>query len=270
MTAPTVIRVTALFEYPVKSCRRVRTSKAKIDRFGFSRDRRWMIVDAKGVFLTQRELPRMALIRPDFKAEKLFLDAPGKPRIAIPRPDAGGHRFAVVWDDKVAVADVGDAAARWLTEFLEFDVRLVAMTPDHARAVDADYAIGDNYTSLADGFPFLLICEESLIDLNTRLAAPLPINRFRPNIVVRGCEPYAEDHWRRIRIGRCELAVVKPCGRCAITTIDQETGERKGREPLRALGRYRSRFGEVVFGQNLIHLNPGFGISVGDVVQVLE
>jgi len=270
MTSRPAIRVTALYEYPVKSCRRVKSSQVKIDRFGFSRDRRWMIVDEKGVFLTQRELPRLALIRPVFKEQQLLLDAPGKPRLVVPRADAGARGKAVIWNDKVPVVDAGEQAARWLTEFLEFDTRLVAMGQDHARAVDPDYAIGDNHTSLTDGYPFLLISEDSLIDLNTRLASPLPMNRFRPNIVVAGCEAYAEDRWRRIRIGRCEFAVVKACARCAITTTDQETGERKGREPLRALGRYRRRFGGIVFGQNLIHVNPGFGIRVDDGVQILE
>jgi uncharacterized protein YcbX len=271
MAPPLSLQVSALFEYPVKSCRRLRTSSAKVDRFGFSRDRRWMIVDTKGVFLTQRELPRLALVRPDFKADQLVIDAPGMPRLRVPNshPETP-RRPAVVWNDRIHALDAGDEAARWLTEFLEFDARLYAMSPGHARPVDPDYAIGDNYTSFADGFPFHLISEESLVDLNTRLATPVSMNRFRPNIVVAGCEPYAEDTWRRIRIGRCEFSVVKACGRCAITTTDQETGERRGREPLRALSRYRRVFDEILFGQNLVHVNPGFTISVGDPVRILE
>ncbi len=264
------VRVSALYEYPVKSCGRIRVKKAAVDRFGFSRDRRWMLVDENGVFVTQREIPRMALIRPSFRDQQLMLEAPAMPRLNVPAGASGAPRTAIVWRDSVSVLDLGDDSARWATTFLQRSVRLVTIAPDFHRPVDPDYAIGDDYTSLADGFPFLIISEASLMDLNTRIATPLPMNRFRPNIVVSGCAPYAEDRWRRFRIGRCEFVTAKACGRCVITTTDQETGTRRGKEPLRALGRYRKQYNQVIFGQNLIHLNPGFSVSVGAELEILE
>jgi uncharacterized protein YcbX len=140
---------------------------------------------------------------------------------------------------------------------------------DHARRVNPEFFPAGAYTAFSDGYPLLLLSEASLEDLNARLPEPLPMDRFRPNLVVRGCAPYAEDGWRRIRIGAIELAVVKPCDRCVVTTIDQATGERSGTEPLRTLAGYRNTERGVLFGQNVVHLGQG-SIEVGAEVEVLE
>jgi uncharacterized protein YcbX len=137
------------------------------------------------------------------------------------------------------------------------------------RRLDLDYARPQDQTGFADGFPFLLISEASLADLNRRIGRTLPMQRFRPNLVVRGCAPYAEDHWRRIRIGGVGFRLVKPCSRCIIPSIDPATGERDGSEPLATLSRYRQTGNKVYFGQNLIHDGPG-RLAVGDRVVVLE
>jgi hypothetical protein len=160
---------------------------------------------------------------------------------------------------------------RWFSDILELDCRLVEIAPDAFRAVDANFAVSDDdEVSFADGFPYLLIGASSLADLNTRLATPVPMNRFRPNIVMSGADAFAEDEWRRIRIGETTFHVVKPCARCVLTTVDQVSGEKTGAEPLRTLATYRTVNGKVMFGQNLIAENVGDEIRVGDRVTVLE
>jgi hypothetical protein len=172
-----------------------------------------------------------------------------------------------VWDDSVVASDQGDAAATLLSDHLGQPCRLVRV--DEARIADQAYAAPGTVVGFADGFPLLLITDASLGALNGRLPMPLPIDRFRPNLVVSGAEPFAEDGWRRIRIGDIELDVVKPCARCTITTVDQATGRRDGAEPLRALGTFRRGRRGVLFGQNLVHRSQGL-LRVGDPVEVLE
>jgi uncharacterized protein YcbX len=169
-----------------------------------------------------------------------------------------------VWDDTCSATWLGQKAAEWFSEFLGMACSLVHMASDTVRPADPALAPGGTRVSFADGFPFLLISEASLADLNRRLAEPLPMNRFRPNLVVAGGEPYQEDSWTRIEIGGIGLQVVKPCGRCLVTTTDQITGER-GKEPLRTLATYRKRDGEVMFGQNVLHEAPGH-LRIGDPV----
>jgi MOSC domain-containing protein len=173
-----------------------------------------------------------------------------------------------VWADEVAAVDAGEGAARWLGRLLRQDCRLVFMPPQTRRPVDPHYARRGETVSFADGFPLLLVSEASLAALNARLAQPVPMNRFRPNLVVAGCEAFAEDRWRRIRIGALELDVVKPCSRCAIPAIDQATGQRDP-EINRALAAFRRFEGQILFGQNLLHAGPG-ALRRGDPVEVLE
>jgi len=273
-TAPAAdIAVTALHVYPVKSCAGVALARAEVGPRGIRQDREYMVVEAAtGAFLTPRELPRMALIRPALADGRLRLEAPGMPPIGVaPVPDGEGEaREVVVWKDACRAVDQGDEVAAWLGEFLGIDCRLVRMADDHVRRVDPAYATGErDQVGFADGYPFLLISEESLADLNGRLAEPLPMNRFRPNLVVAGGgAPFLEDGWRRVRIGGLGFAVVKPCARCAITTTDQATGAR-GKEPLRTLATFRRGERGVLFGQNLIHDGEG-EIAVGDRVTVLD
>lgn len=262
-------RVSALNWYPVKSCRGSSLSEAVIGARGIVGDRSFMLVDDDGRFLSQREHARMSLIEPRLDDDTLSLLAPGHYPISIPVLAHGVRREVTVWRDRCEAIDQGDAAAEWASSFLSTHCRIVRIADDAVRTVDRDFAVDDgDQVGFADGYPFLLTTEESLADLNDRMAEALPMNRFRPNIVLSGVEPFAEDDWRRIRIGEIVFAVVKPCARCAITTTDQATAVR-GKEPLRTLATYRQVPGRgVMFGQNLIHQSTGV-IRVGDPVELI-
>jgi uncharacterized protein YcbX len=174
-----------------------------------------------------------------------------------------------VWGDECKAIPASPAAHEWMSQYLGMDCRVVYMPEDSIRLVNPKYAIAPtDHVSFADGFPFLLISQASLDDLNQRLETPLPMNRFRPNFVVSGCTSFAEDTWKRIRIGTMEFHLVKPCARCIVTTVDQQTADR-GQEPLRTLAQYRMQDGKILFGQNLVAVGVG-QVSVGDAVEVLE
>lgn len=253
--------------YPIKSARGIRVEEARVGRCGFEFDRQWMLIDHDGEYLTQRQFPRMALLEPNLTGDLLTIGAPGMERLSVPlAADAQPSREVRIWGDRCAATPVGPTADEWLSTVLETACSLVRFPETTFRRVDPTYSNPDDQVGFADGFPFLLLSEASLADLNTRLEDPLPMNRFRPNLVVGGCAPYAEDSWKEIRIGGVGFRVVKPCARCSITTVDQATG-RVGKEPLRTLARYRRVAGKVMFGQNLIHNGRGL-IRMGDVVAV--
>lgn len=261
------MELTGIFIYPVKSCAGISVSATDIDRFGPRGDRRWMVVNERGRFLSQRELSRMALLRVTPRPEGLEL-VQGESAIAVPVPAADSPRREVrVWDDRVAAQDAGDEAAAWLSGYLGSNCRLVYMPEDTLRRVDGAYACEGETVSFADGFPLLLISQASLDELNRRLPAPVPMNRFRPNLVVSGCGPFDEDGWRRIRIGEMAFDVAKACSRCVIPSIVQESGERDP-DINRALAAFRRVDGQILFGQNLLYQQTG-SLRVGDSVEVL-
>ena len=262
------VEVSALYYYPIKSCRGIAVGEAQLDARGIAGDRTYMVIDEDGGFLTQRELPRMALIEPRPTSHGLAVDAPGMSTLVVEVEGAEPQRSVTIWDDRCSAIDLGPEPAEWLSEFLATPCRLVRFPPDEKRPVDPTFALqSTDQVGFSDGFPLLLTSESSLADLNARMATPLPMNRFRPNVVVRGAEPYAEDSWSRIRVGQIAMAVVKPCARCPITTTDQLTAVR-AKEPLRTLATYRHVHGKgVMFGQNVIHADTGT-IRVGDVVVV--
>lgn len=260
--------LSGLYRYPVKSLRGEALDALELGARGPALDRHWMVVDSEGRFLTQRQQPRMALVATRIDpAGGLHLAAAGMPEIAVAH--AAAERTTVtVWGDTLQAAPVDPAADAWLSRFLGQPCRLVAFAAEARRPVDPAYAAAQDQVGFADGFPLLLIAQASLDDLNARLQQALPMRRFRPNLVVSGCAPYAEDGWRRIRIGDLTLRVVKPCSRCVIPTIDPDTGER-GAEPMRTLLGYRQRDNKVWFGQNLIH--DGLGrLALGMPVEVIE
>lgn len=267
MIGPAVSR---LFVYPIKSLGGMELEAAEVEARGFRHDRRWMLVDEGGVFLSQRRLQRMALARAGIEGERLVVEAPGMPPLELPlRPEPGGGAVQVsVLGDEVEAVTCGGEADRWFARFLGAPCRLVHMPDETERAVDPRYAAAGDRVGFADGFPFLVLSEASLDDLNARLPEPVPVDRFRPSIVVGGCEPYAEDRWRRVIVGGVGFRVVKPCSRCAITTVDQESGE-GGKEPLRTLATYRKAGGEVFFGQNAIPDGTG-PLRAGDFVEVVS
>ena len=264
--APSTVTLSGLYVYPIKSCAGISFQSADLSATGLRHDRRWMLVDETGEFMSQRTHPRMALISVRFVPDGMIVSAPDMHELEIPLcPQAGDSMDVRVWGDTNRGVLVSEEANRWFTQFLEFPCRLVRKPDDDLRLVDSSFAESGDQVGFADGFAFLLISEASLGDLNGRLEDPLPMNRFRPNFVIRGCGPYAEDGWSRLRIGGVSFRVAEPCPRCAITTVDQRTGAR-GKEPLRTLATYRRSEGEVFFGRNLIHDALGT-VRVGDPVE---
>jgi uncharacterized protein len=253
-----MITVSSLIYYPIKACRGFEVSSAQVERRGFEHDRRMMVVTPEGDHLTQREYPRLAWVTPTLKDDTLTLSAPGFDSLQLMIRKTGTTQSVNIWQSKgVRAIDQGEEAAGWFSDWLGASVRLVHIAEGIQRKVNEEYAVHeDDHTGFADGYPILLISEASLQDLNTRLATPVPMNRFRPNLVVSGCEPYAEDTWNKIKIGDVELAVVKPCPRCVVTTIDKATLE-QSKEPLKTLSKYRRHELGAIFGQNVIPLHTG-------------
>ena len=262
----------SLYRYPLKSGSAEPLERGRCDELGLVGDRRWMVVDAaSGKFLTQRVLPRMALLGARLAQDgALLLDAPGMDALRVPVPADDALRGVVIWRESLQAPDAGEAAADWLTRMLARPCRLVYLPVARGIQIDPDYARPGERTGFTDGFPFLLIGQGSLDDLSARVGALLDERRFRPNLVIAGAAAYAEDGWRRIRIGDLQFRVVKPCSRCIIPTIDPRTSERSPtQEPLATLMSYRKREGGVFFGQNLIAegtgvLEPGMSVELLD------
>lgn len=235
---------------------------------GFAADRRWMIVDAHGKFVTQRELPQLALVDVALETDQLRLSAPGQPELVLPLEHERGEPVTVeVWRDQ-ALGMAHALGSVWFSNYLAGPHQLVYMPEHHQRAVNPARAQPGDIVAFADAYPFLVISEASLADLNARLEVPVVMERFRPNIVVSGSEPFAEDDYARVKIGQIAFRGVKRCERCVVTTIDPSTGER-GKEPLRTLAKYRTQDQKVWFGMNLIHDGVG-SLRVGDSVSQLE
>lgn len=254
--------------YPVKSCRGLSLSESKIGLTGFLHDREWLVVNQSGQFVTQRQIPKMALIKPIILPSGVKLEAPGLKPIEVPIIEGVSGRVEI-WESVCQAVDQGPAISHWLSQFLGQESHLVRMAPDFKRKVKEKYQVtGEEVVDFADGFPFLLISQSSLDDLNSKLKNPVPMNRFRPNLVVEGGNPFQEDGWKKVKVGGVLFRVAKPCARCEITTVDQDTGE-KGIEPLETLGLYRTAAKGVMFGQNLIAESLGT-VKVGDPVEVVE
>jgi uncharacterized protein len=251
--------------YPIKSAKGISLSSAKLDARGLEFDRRWMVVDEQGHFLTQRTIPKMAVIGVSLQSDHLSVRARGTQDLMIPLESLSTKAVHVqIWSDALEALDVGDEAASWFTEVLGLNCRLVQMPREGIRSVNPHYAPPNTPVSFADAYPVLLISTASLADLNARLSEPVPMNRFRPNIVIDGSGAYEEDSWKSVRVGSVLFSVVKPCSRCTVPTVNQDTGE-SGKEPLRTLSTYRVRDSNIYFGQNLIHENRGI-LNVGDPV----
>jgi uncharacterized protein YcbX len=263
------VHLSGLFIYPIKACGGISLEHADVVERGLAFDRRYMLVDRTGTFVTQREVSKLALTTVALDGQNLVVSAPGAQDLAVPRelsPSAGGERLTYqVWQD--FGSGLGHAeGSRWFSEFLNDEVRLVFMPEAERRAVNPKRARAGDIVSFADGYPLLLISEASLADLNQRLEAPLEMRRFRPNLVISGCEPYAEDGFSELQIGAVRFRGVKRCDRCVVTTIDPRTGA-KSKEPLRTLSHYRLEDGKVWFGMNLIHDGSGT-LRLGDAVMV--
>lgn len=269
-----MMHLSGLYRYPLKSAQGEVLGSAYVDALGVQGDRRWMLVDqSTGRFLSQRLLTQMTQLQALWQGhDYLRLNVPGQPELLVPLPDANSAlRTVTIWKDTLDVPDAGDAAAQWLSNWLGRPCRLVHVPAARARQVDTDYAQAGDKVAFADGFPLLLIGQASLDDLSARIGRPQSMLQFRPNLVVAGGEPYAEDSWRHIRIGTVEFRVAKGCGRCIMTTVNPQTGERSAdREPLTTLRTYRhGEDGQIYFGQNLIACGAG-QLDLSMPVEVLE
>ena len=272
-------RVSSLFLYPVKSLRGYAVPTAEIDALGFVGDRRFLIVDATGKFMTQRTAPRMACIDAKLADGTLMLSAEGAGGISVgtkPEPEAPLRTVSVWKSEGLLAEDCGDTVSAWLSDFLGQACHLVRIGSRFSRPILKPSARPGDVVMFADSHPFLLISEASLAQLNDRIhensGDPVPMNRFRPNVVVDGCEAFAEDTWSRVQIGNAAFRNGGPCIRCIITTTDQLTGERTGKEPLKTLATFRRNPAdptEVSFGVNLVHETKQGTVRLGDAVETL-
>jgi uncharacterized protein YcbX len=265
--------LTDLYTYPVKSCRGIRHDQVRMDVTGLADDRHWMVVRPNGRFVTQRELPRLALILTAVTNDALTLNAPGRTPLQVPRLANISTLDVTVWKFDGRGIDCGDEAAAWISEHLETPLRLVRFDPAAPRVCSPEWTPGTTaVTEFSDGFPMLVISRASLAELNSRLPKALPMERFRPNLVIDGVAAYDEDRVHELRADEIVIRVVKPCMRCAITTTDQQTGERDGVEPLQTLKTFRfdSEQRGVAFGQNAIPVSGlGRELRVGQVFEVV-
>ena len=286
--------------YPIKSLKGISVPSAKLEERGLEFDRRWMLTAPDGMFFTQREFPRMATVEVAIESGQLTVESNGLGAIAVPfEPDKGERQKVTVWQSICDALVYKGVVSEWFSDAIGTRCQLVLMPRSTRRHINPIFDRGDDVVSFADGYPLMLIGQASLDDLNRRLGEdhdrrreeaniadfePLPMNRFRPNLVVTDSKAYAEDDWRSIRVGEAILRSTKPCARCVITTVDQSKGEFDGKEPLRTLASYRmakevipsryASFGmgpnDVLFGQNLVPETPGSSVSVGDQLTPLE
>ena len=290
------MQVSQLNIYPIKSLRGIALSEALVEKRGLRYDRRWMLTDRGGMFFTQREVPKMASIEVRLESGQLIVESESAGKLNIPfEPDRGSRQNVTVWQSEVQGLVYNGIVSEWFSDVLKRSCQLVLMPDTSERHVSEKFDSGNDIVSFADGYPLLLIGEGSLANLNERLhdlyrdeeygeKLPLPMDRFRPNLVVKGSEPFEEDRWARIRVGEAIFRVVKPCARCVMTTVDQVRGEFDGKEPLRTMASFRmakdvfpdtfESLGQtanaVLFGENLIPENPGVSVHVGDPIEVLE
>jgi len=265
-----MLQISALYIYPIKSLGGIAVSSAQITDRGLQHDRRWMLIDSSNRFISQREHPEMALLRPAITAEGLVVtNLIDHSTLIIPyQPLTDEFTEVTVWDDTTSGQLVSDVADEWFSRVLGEPCRLVYM-PDHIhRGVDTNYAPEGKITSFSDAYPFLVISQASIDDLSERTGQPIPMDRFRPNIVFTGGTAYMEDEMAHFTVGDIHFYGVKICARCPIPGIDQNTAQR-GKEPLRTMAGYRRKNNKVYLGQNLIHSGDG-SLQVGDEITVLE
>jgi uncharacterized protein YcbX len=268
-----MLRLSALYRYPLKSGKAEILQQIGLDKLGLDGDRRWMLVDeASGRFLTQRAVAKMSQIAALWNSTGgLTLSSAGCTPLDVALPGSDAElRGVTLWRDTLRVPDAGDAAAAWVSDFIGKPTRLVHIPLERARSTESGYGLDDDQVAFADGYPLLMIGQASLDDLSQRIGRPMEMLRFRPNLVIEGSDAFAEDGWKRLRIGDVEFRAVKPCSRCILTTIDPNTGERSAdREPFATLETYRKTEKGAIFGQNLV--NDGVGrLEVGMPVTLLE
>lgn len=269
-------QLTSIHRFPVKSCRGESVDSALVEPWGLSGDRRWMVVDEAGTVITAREVNRMLLIDPVLTGDGLLVTAPDLPPLSVPTPDPAAQVPVEIWSSQLTAAPAGPEADAWFGKALGCPARLVHLDDPTRRPTDPRFGGPDDRVSFADGYPLLLATEESLAALNDAVLElsggghePLPMTRFRPSVVVSGVAAWAEDDWRRIRIGEATFRAVKGCARCVMTTVDPDTAVRE-KEPIASLARIRRWDGATWFAINLVPDTPGATIRIGDELEVLE
>jgi uncharacterized protein YcbX len=263
---PGLQAVASLFIYPIKSTAALKLTSTTVERRGLAFDRRWMVVNTSGRFLTQREQPKLALVRTKLEGGRLHVDAPGMPALAFGLTDENGPRRDVqVWRSRVHAASMGTEASTWFSDFLGVNCELVRLPETERRATNPTYSRDGDEVSFADGYPVLACFEASLQALNQKLTTPVPMSRFRPNLVIAGSEPFAEDRWKTLRAPGITFRVAKPCARCVVINHDQTTAEAT-HEPLATLATFRHFEPGVLFGLNLIPDAAGT-LRVGDSLE---
>ena len=281
--------------FPIKSLKGISLDEAMVEVRGLRYDRRWMLADESGKFFTQREFPKMATITVEIKEKGLLVSAEHTTGILIPfQPEPGRTQEVMIWQSVCPGEIYSDGVNDWFSQVLDTKCQLVYMPDDSRRSVNPRFDSGEDIVSFADGYPLMVLSVASLADLNERILSTLkdadegvrvalPMNRFRPNIVVSGSEAFAEDNWKKIKIGDAVFRSTKPCERCVVTTVDQISGEFDGKEPLKTLASYRMAkmvmpehyeslgvgANAVLFGQNLITETPGVTIKAGDQIEIL-
>lgn len=270
------LSLASIHRFPVKSCRGESVASAVVEPWGLAGDRRWMLVDEAGSALTAREANGLVLIHPELTADGLVVTAPDLPTLAVPTPDPRAQTPVDLWKSELTAAQAGAEADAWFSKALGRTARLVYLDDPTRRPTSIAFSEPDDRVSFADGFPLLLATEASLAALNDVIVersegahSPLPMTRFRPNVVIAGAEAWAEDDWRRIRIGVAVFRAVKGCARCVMTTIDPDTAVRE-KEPIASLARIRRWDGATWFGVNLVPDTADVTIRVGDEVEVLD
>lgn len=262
------ITVTQLFIYPVKSLAGIPLDSSDIDKMGLQYDRRWMIVTPEGNFISQRKTPEMVLIKTELNNGELTLSMDGKGSHTVPAVTSTSKKMTVdIWGDGVNASMVGIATDSWLTDILDTPCHLVFIEDDVERQCDLEFSKKGDQTGFADGFPILVISEESLHDLNERLPVAVDMRRFRPNIVIRGVDAFAEDNLKSFTIGDIPMEGVKLCSRCPMPMVDPDLGKRVNQEPIATLSTYRKWDGKIFFGMNVIHQQKG-SIHIGDNVML--
>ena len=263
-----MLNVSELYIYPIKSLAGIKLNRAEVSDRGFKYDRRWMLIDEHNRFISQREVALMALLKVTIEDENLLITY-NDTSIKVPFIFENKAVIQVnIWDDTCEALVIDENIDKWFSKHLDINCRLVYMPDASLRVTDPRYAPEGCVTSFADAYPFLLISQASLDDLNSRLEMAVPIDRFRPNIVISGGQPYQEDEMNELTINGVSFFGVKLCARCNIPTIDQQTAK-AGKEPTKTMARYRLKNNKIYFGQNLIHTGAGY-IAVGDEVNVLS
>nr|WP_315250107.1 MOSC N-terminal beta barrel domain-containing protein [uncultured Flavobacterium sp.] len=270
-----MLQLSEIWVYPVKSLGGIPLQESKVTDRGLELDRHWLLIDDDGRFLSQREYPELALFKPEIAGNflrithRVLLESIDIPLLPV-LSDTASKIEVTVWEDTIDAYEVSQTITDWFIKLLGFSARLVYMPDESERKLDPDYSItGNELTSFSDAYPFLIIGQSSLDDLNGRLAVQVSMNRFRPNFVFTNGEAFEEDSWREFKIGNVSFVGVKPCDRCVMTTVDQEKGVFSGKDPLKTLAQYRNFGNKVLFGQNLLGLGLGT-VSVGDEIRVLS